>query len=548
MRKSTTAQKVPFLAPDTITKVIPSPTDGWDAISPLAEMDPKRAVQLINFVPRPGWVELRGGYQPFANTGSGTPINSLMVYRPSSGSQKMFAASGSKIYDTSIAFQNATVVVTGLTSDKFQYINYVNGAGTALIQAANGIDNLLQFDGTSWTNPSITGLANGTTANIIGIHGQKQRLWYIMNNSTVVNFMPVGANTGPAGGSLDLGPYWSQGGFLEAMANWTIDGGVGPQDYVAFISSRGQIALYTGTDPTNPATFQLVGVFTSSPPVGRRCTLKVGSDVAIITQQGVIPISQTLPFDPSADRSVAVTSRIQNAMALALAQFQNNFGWELITYPNQQLLILNVPTVVGQTSEQYVMNTLTGAWCRFTGWNANTFAILNDSLYFGDMGGVVQQAYSASADGVNAINAKMQCAFNWLDDPGRTKRMTMIQPLMVLNGILNPTISIDTDFNTSTAVGPVTGFLGTTLWDVALWDVALWPQDASTYNPWLSTEAIGHSMAVDMVVSVSSQSNTAGVFDVGQFDVATFDSDPANLNPIFQINAFNCIVEMGAAI
>ena len=43
MRKSKTVAKVSFLSPDVETKIIPSPTDGWDAISPLAEMDPKRA-------------------------------------------------------------------------------------------------------------------------------------------------------------------------------------------------------------------------------------------------------------------------------------------------------------------------------------------------------------------------------------------------------------------------------------------------------------------------------------------------------------------------
>jgi hypothetical protein len=44
------------------------------------------------------------------------------------------------------------------------------------------------------------------------------------------------------------------------------------------------------------------------------CT-KIGSDVGIITQQGVIPLSRALPFDPSAQRSSAITARIQNAMA-----------------------------------------------------------------------------------------------------------------------------------------------------------------------------------------------------------------------------------------
>ena len=39
---------------------IPAPVGGWDAINPLANMDPKYAPILINWVPpRTGWIELR---------------------------------------------------------------------------------------------------------------------------------------------------------------------------------------------------------------------------------------------------------------------------------------------------------------------------------------------------------------------------------------------------------------------------------------------------------------------------------------------------------
>src|SRR5882762_8651784 len=79
MRKTKTIEKVPFLAPDVVTKIIPAPTDGWDAISPLAEMDPKRAVILDNWVPRPGYVELRGGYAPYSSTLGTSEVETLMV-------------------------------------------------------------------------------------------------------------------------------------------------------------------------------------------------------------------------------------------------------------------------------------------------------------------------------------------------------------------------------------------------------------------------------------------------------------------------------------
>src|SRR5882672_9623928 len=114
MRKAKTVEKIPYLAPDVSAKVVPSPTDGWDAISPLAEMDPKRAPILINWVPRPGYVELRGGFNQYNNVASTSPVESLMVYRSGSG-EKMFAAAGTQIYDVSTN-STAASVVSGLTS------------------------------------------------------------------------------------------------------------------------------------------------------------------------------------------------------------------------------------------------------------------------------------------------------------------------------------------------------------------------------------------------------------------------------------------------
>ena len=221
------------------------------------------------------------------------------------------------------------------------------------------------------------------TSDIISIYAQKDRLWYLLNQSTVIAYMPVGTISGAITGTLDFGQLFSKGGYLMAMADWTIDGGNGPQDYTTFISSRGQIAIFSGTDPTSSTAWNLVGVFNASPPIGRRCVTQIGSDVAIITIAGVLPISQLLPFDPSADRSVAITTRIQNAMAQATAAGLDNFGWEITTFPAETLLILNVPVSENVTQQQFVMNTLTGAWCQFVGWDSNCFAIFNDLLYWG---------------------------------------------------------------------------------------------------------------------------------------------------------------------
>jgi hypothetical protein len=527
---------------------VPVPTEGWDAISPLAAMDPKRAPILDNWVPRTGWVELRQGYQ-IESIVTDLPVETLMVYRPSGGSEAMFAASGTSFY--SIVAGVATPVVTGLTSARWQYLNYTPAGATPVIQCCNGADPIEQWNGTSWTQPSITGLPNGaTTSDIINIAAYGRRIWYILVDSTIVAYGGTDEIQGAIAGTLDFGALWNKGGYLMAMADWTVDGGDGPQDYAVFMSSRGQISVFAGIDPTNASVWTLVGTFSVAPPLGRRCLYPIGSDVAIITQQGVLPLSQVLPFDPSADRSVALTSRIQNAMAQAAATAGSNFGWQLISYPYQALVFLNVPLTTNSNQVQFVMNALTGAWCQFIGWNANCFELFDDQLYFGDNLGNVNLAYSGALDLNVPIYSDMQCAFNYFDDPGRIKRMTMVQPLLTSSGPVTPTMSVDEDFSDNAPSAPVIviGPGASATWDLSLWDVAVWPQPSAPVTSWLSVQAIGHALAVRMQVNATSTPvESLGEFDVGLFDSAEFD-EGAGGAPILQVNAFNAILEYGGFI
>lgn len=556
MRKYRGNFKAQFPQPDVLTKIVLAPTDGWDAISPLAVMDPKRAVILDNIIPRPGWVELRGGSQTWISTFSGVPVETLMTYK-SASMQRLFAISGGAIYgihgNTSI-----TTDVSGLTNDRWNYINFTPLLGTTVLQCANGFDTLRQFDGTTWTAPAITGLpfAGGANTRIIrSIWATKRRIWYVLNQdtagtpSTVAAFMPTDAIAGAIDGTQDLGGLWTKGGYLVAVTDLTLDGGNGPNDYTAFISSQGQVALFSGDDPAVAGNWALAGgIFNLAPPIGDRCCTILGADVALITKSGLIPMAQALPFDPSADRSVAITSRIQNAMTNSALLYGENFGWQCITYPNQDLLILNVPVIEGEEQEQYVMNTLTGAWCRFTGWDANCFALYQNYLFWGDNIGGIHIAFLGEADDGVPIEGKLLTAFNYFDDPGRLKRMTMIAPILDTQETAEITLSIHPDFKVSDSDAEAHATL--TLSDPAEWDVDLWDQGywAGTVNfaQWLSTAVLGHSLAVHM--EITSPATTVDLTDWYQsvfIDTVEFDEFVQESLPVVRINVFNSILEFG---
>lgn len=546
-------QKSAFALPDVVTKGIPAPTDGWDAISPLADMDEKRAPILQNWVPRPGWVELRGGLFAYVQglPGAG-PVETLPVYRPAGGAQRMFAITNNAIYEVSNPAQATQVAGGSLLSNRWQWTNFTPPNGTPILfLCSQGADQAFEFNGTTWSNPSITGFPNSwTTANIINVWAGKQRLWFVMANSTIAAFMPTGNITGAIAGYQDFGTLFSKGGFLVAIADWTIDGGEGPSSYMAFLSSEGQVALYQGIDPTNAASWMLVGVFSLPKPIGYRCLTQVGSDVYVITLQGLLPLSQALPYDPSADRSAAVTARIQNAMNLATQADFTNFGWEFITYPAQTLSILNVPDVTNQTSRQFVTNMLTGAWGYFTNWNFNTFALYNQALYGADNAGNIWQCYVGPSDGVAPIPADMQCAFNWFDEPGRLKKVTMIQPLLTSDGQITPNIAIDADFSSTAPSAQTQSIAPGAAWDsaTAIWDTSLWGGGLVQVVSWLSAQAIGKALAIRMQVNVvPSGAGSTSVFDKATFDQSVFDGN-GTTNITLQVNAFNAIMELGGFV
>lgn len=544
-----------YLDKDVAIKIIPAPIGGWDAISPLAAMEPKYAASIVNWVPRTGWLELRGGYNAWVQAITASPVNSLMVYRPNTGTQKLFAVSGTEIWDTSI-YGTPALEVSGLSGDKFQYTNFTPSLGSNYLMCVNGVNTGIRtYDGTNWAVQVITGTSLNT---FININIFKRRVWVIEPNSTIAYFLGTDAITGAAT-AQDLGPFMSKGGYLLAMGTWTVDGGNGPDDMGVFVTSQGQVIIYKGTDPSNANAWSLVGVFDLPTPIGRRCLRRIGSDLMLITIQGVIPLSQALPFDPAATRSVAVTNRIQNAMMLSAQNYVSNFGWELISFPQQGLVLLNIPQSEGATQIQYVMNALTGAWTTFNGWNANCFETFNDSLFFGDNTGNVNLAYAGGLDLVNPIRADVKCAFNYLDEPGRLKNTGMIRPLLVADGTLTPTIQIDVDFADSSPSAPVTVLTPTgALWDSSLWDAAVWSTGAAPVINWLSCTALGTALAVRMVVNLAGGGSAQAqaqdsVFDVGVFDTVVFDGNGATVRsgtgiPVLQVNVFELSVEYGGPV
>jgi hypothetical protein len=462
----------------------PAPVGGWNARDALADMKPTDAVALENWFPKNSYVEMRGGSIDHA-TGMTGNAKTLCVYNKFNGSSELFATTASGVYNvTSAGAVGASVAAR--TNGKHQWITYGDGTSQWLIML-NGVDKPLYYDGATWvavdavSSPALTGI---TTTNLIGVNNHKGRLFFIEKNSLSFWYLSAGV----AGGALtefDLGGVAQKGGYLVAMGNWTIDSGNGPDDRAVFVTSEGEVLVYAGTNPSSATAWGLVGVYNIGKPIGRNCLTKLAGDLLIITQNGVFPMSAAIQSE-TIDYKLAVSFKIENAFNEASRNYGLNYGWKAQLFPTQSALVINIPFAEDGTHEQYVMNTITKSWCKFTGWNAEDFAELNNELYY-ITGTKVVKAWTGSADNGANITAYGKCAFSYFGDMIHVKKYKMYKPVLAVNGSINFLTDLDVDFSDKLITGVATySVINSASWDSAIWDTASWSAGLEIIQQWTS--------------------------------------------------------------
>jgi hypothetical protein len=488
------AQKVqagPIARPYTL----PAPVGGWNAKDSIGNMPPTDAVYMVNFFPRTGDVVQRNGFTSWA-TGLGGQVNAVFSYN-SGASSKLFASSGSNTYDVSAGGAVGAAVISGRSSDHWIHAQYTTDAHPYLWITNDGGDPPYVYDGTSWQQ--VTGVSapialTGVTTTLLSyVAVMKERLWFIERNSMRAWYLAAGAVSG-ALTEFNLGSVFARGGSLIAMALWPVQGGFGAQDLVVFATDQGELAVYQGTDPASASTFTRVGTYYFGKPVGAKCLQRFGQDLLIMNTEGISPLSQGR-FFADIGLGQTLTDKIQQAISDAISLYSGNWGWQMRPFPDQNMLIVNIPIAVGQ-QQQYVMNTITGAWCSFTSINANAWELWNEQPYFGGAG-MVGRFWNGTSDAGSNINGDCKQAFNVFEAPGVQKQWTMMQPIFIVNGTVGIQATFNVDFDDTPPSAPIVSTTSTaSAWDVALWDVGMWGSDGFIFKPWYGITALGTYGAV----------------------------------------------------
>lgn len=391
----------------------------------------------------------------------------------------------------------ATIVVAGgavttvtITTAGSGYVvgDVLSASNTNLGGAGAGFTDTVETIG-GWSLTTLTGTGL-TLTNLITLTVHQQRCWLIEQNTMNVWYTGPSAFQG-ALTKLPLGQLFKLGGSLMQMANWTVDNAAGINDFAAFITTEGEVAIYQGYDPSSASTWSLVGIFRTGRPIGRRCWVKMASDVILITTDGLSPLSKLLLTDRT-QPGAQLTYKIDNAIGDDTISYSANFGWQAVFHPLGSKLLLNVPEVSASAAHQWVMNTVSNAWTRFRSWNANCFEVQQDALYYGGNAGNVYLADTGTSDAGIPITVDVKPAFSKFEETICQKNFTMARPVFQATAqITTPIITLNVDFEDVINPSPLLSSAGAAPWNVSLWDVTSWGGANYLSKDWEGVTGLG---------------------------------------------------------
>lgn len=485
----------------------PAPRRGWIRNENLAQGKAEGAEVLDNFFPTTEGCRLRRGKAKHATCDGGEAVTAFLPYDVA-GLEKLFAADANAIYDvTSPADPTAeiTPVISGQTSGEWANTTFSTTGGKYLI-AVNGSDPMQRYNGSGWTTVTsdITGVS---TADLSHVWQWKQQLFFIEGGTMTAWSLPALAIIGAAV-EINLGPVFKLGGELVFGATWSVsDAGDGLDDVCIFITSQGEVAVYKGTDPSSADTWALSGVYRLGKPLGKNAFVRVGGEILVVTDDGIVPVSQAVSKDKVALKLQSISYPIEEIWRTVVRESENtSVPFSIALWPAENMLAVGVP--LNQFSERFMLvaNARTGAWSRYTNWEARCLVVFGNSLYFGSSDGCVYQGEATGLDDETPYTGVIVPRFSDFGNPNQ-KVALHARVHARSNRNTNPLLSVCTDYDATVPSAPsiAANDPGASVWNDAVWNESTWGSTA--YGPkaskteWQSVNGVATAMALALQVT-----------------------------------------------
>lgn len=504
----------------------PAPTGGLVTNADIAEQQPGNATILENWWPTLTGARIRGGCAKRGLAADGGSIVSMFRYLYA-GTERLFAATSTAIYDMSSPATppaTTTAVVSSLTSGDWSTFQHTN-AGQSYLVCFNGTDQRRLFDGTTWsTTPAITFTDSTTMANLSFGWVFKNRQFLIKAGSLDAYYLTTLNAVGGAAAVFPLAGVMRKGGSLLLGFSWSVESGNGPNEYCVFVTTEGEVAVYSGSDPSSATDFGLIGIYNIGKPLGKNAFIRSGGDTLIATQDGLIPLSQVFNRDRQQVALVALSRPIENLWkAAAVAQPS---GWTITLWPEQNVVFVAFPSTVVMPDVTFVFSSLTGKWSITKNWRATCYSPFQGSLFFGAPAGYIYRGDFTGTDDGLSFSATYLSSFSAVGGYGQRKNAT--HGVMNLRASTKPNARLfaRADLDLDVPMSPETSIntSGASVWDVGQWDQAQWDGGGlSTYNFRYrqNVRARGDYLALGCVVSSAGAVKLAVELDLGVLQVQT---------------------------
>lgn len=500
------AQTAPFLAP----------SGGVNAISNLAGMPTSDCIYSFNLVPGRYGLITRDGYVEWCtNVGTGG-VNTIIPYTGSVLTEDgLFACAANGIYDVSASTAAPPLMIAFGTVNSESgfgiWVTTTNAAGAKFIcycDEANGYYVYTETLGT-WAKIAMGGGATQISgvdpANFCFVMMWKNRLWFIEKNTGSAWYLATGALFGPAT-KFEFGNKFKYGGSLKALYNWTVDGGIGVDDYLVGISSAGDVIVYQGTDPTSATTIDQRGAYyIGPPPAGRRIAGSFGGELFLLSSYGLLPISKLLSGQTVIETNVFVSAKITPLINSQMILTREMLGWEVRFVPSQTLLLISAPKQSEQDYIQFVQSLDTKGWGVYRELPYTTGDTWQGLMYHGDPSnrvlihtGDLDNTLINGTPGTN-VEWSLLTSFNDLNTPSQNKISQFIRPTFISERIPGYSVVAVYDYNLiegAEAIPSPVAFGD--LWDFGLWDSAIWGGQFVTTNPLSGAAGMGRSVAIGL--------------------------------------------------
>lgn len=509
-------------------KSFPAPTRGWIANRNLAEPEKNGASILDNVFPGTETCRLFGGKQKYATIGSGTEVTSMFSYKTGNNT-KLFAANSANIYDiTTVADPDVSpsAAVSSLNSGDWIGAQIQTSGGTFL-RLVNGVDTSRIYNGTSFTTGSIWDTTDGGMSDITStftyVFVYKKRYFFLQNNLTAY-YLPVETVSGAAT-ALPLGGVFKRGGSLLFGGTWSQDAGDGLQVYCVFVTTEGEAAIFSGSDPSSANDWTHVSTYRIGKPRGKRAWFNAGGDIAVATDVGLISLSQARTTAVEVLGAASVSWRIDSVWADRIKN-RSFANWNVEIWPERKMVLVGLPGNNDYDPECLVANSTTGAWCRRTNWNARSIEVFNGRCFAGSSDGKIYELDVTGTDDGTAYTATCLLHADDLGHPASDKIALNCRAVMRAREDPEGRVFVNANFDLtkpSAPDAPVVDTSGT--WDdeSTTWGNFVWGLDdgsQSRFAKWQSVSAQGDVLAPG--VRFTYGSSVAPNTEIIRFDL-TYD-------------------------